>query len=253
MNIEPEPASPRRQPKQELGNGIKSRVSNRTNSGKRSGNQAASSSPGPSKAGSTTTPSASGTPRTGSSGAGRTPQTKRRELTLNHGEKNSPSGSPRPREVNGKPHLAASTSAPGSSTASPHTRKPTQTRPKTEPEDSSRKSSNSSQDSGIGRETKSSRQDRIKARTTKNNPIIRTISPDTVEVEVPFRKKFEELCDVKNVELGIVKVPPELLEDLIHKGDIENYYDIEAVPVARLVFFHIKFIYKMGRFILGCT
>ena len=59
------------------------------------------------------------------------------------------------------------------------------------------------------------------------------MSPEAVDIEVSHRKKFEELCDVKNVELGIVKVPRELLNDLIHQGDIESYYDVEAVPVAR--------------------
>ena len=67
----------------------------------------------------------------------------------------------------------------------------------------------------------------------RTNPIIRTTSPETVELEVSNRKKFGELCDVKNVEMGIVKVPPQLLDDLIHKGNIESYYDVEAIPVAR--------------------
>ena len=36
-----------------------------------------------------------------------------------------------------------------------------------------------------------------------------------------------------NVELGMVRVPSELLVDLIHHGDIQHYYDVDAVPVAR--------------------
>jgi len=57
---------------------------------------------------------------------------------------------------------------------------------------------------------------------------------------VSNRKKFEELCDVKNVEMGIVKVPPELLNDLIHNGRIENYYDIDPIPVASGLFATVR-------------
>ena len=55
------------------------------------------------------------------------------------------------------------------------------------------------------------------------------------------RRRFEELLKVDgdedqvmgNVELGMVRVPSELLVDLIHHGDIQHYYDVDAVPVAR--------------------
>ena len=70
-----------------------------------------------------------------------------------------------------------------------------------------------------------------------NPPIIRTASPETPwvggESEVGERKKFGELSDVTNIEMGIVKVPRELLDELIHKEPIEKYYTVDEVPVAR--------------------
>jgi len=196
----------------------RTRLTNRTNpASKRNGTQGASPSPGPATRGSPA-------PRTASTGPGRTPQTKRRELSLTQAEKNSPTGSPRTRDA-AKP-------------AAPRKQAPSRQKPdEANPAESCRKSSNSSQDSGIGRDIRPAggRQDRTRpavAKAKNNNPIIRTTSPETVEIEVSNRKKFEELCDVANVELGIVKVPAELLDDLIHQGAIENYYDVEAVPVA---------------------
>ena len=62
---------------------------------------------------------------------------------------------------------------------------------------------------------------------------MRTVSPETADVEVSNRKKFEELCDVKNVELGIVKVPEEVLDELIHKEKLDKFYTVDEVPVAR--------------------
>lgn len=82
---------------------------------------------------------------------------------------------------------------------------------------------------------------RENARTRNNNrrnnpPTIRTASPETPwvgESEVGERKKFGELSDVTNIEMGIVKVPRELLDELIHKEPIEKYYTVDEVPVAR--------------------
>ena len=165
--------------------------------------------------------------RTGSvpsTGAGRTPQTKRRELSLTAVEKNSPTGSPRNVNVRKSGTIVKS--------------KSDNREVNTNNEESSRKSSNSSQDSGIGRESKLSRGDRTRSgqnltKSIKNTPIIRTSSPDRVDQEVSNRKRFEELCDIKNIELGMVKVPPDILEDLINKDNIEKFYEIDEIPVAR--------------------
>lgn len=162
--------------------------------------------------------------RAGSTGAGRTPQTKRRELSLTSGEKNSPNGSPR--NINVRKPGTVIKSKSDNREVNPNN------------EESSRKSSNSSQDSGIGRESKLSRGDRTRSgqnltKSMKNTPIIRTSSPDRVDLEVSNRKRFEELCDIKNIELGMVKVPPDILEDLINKDNIEKFYEIDEIPVAR--------------------
>ena len=167
-------------------------------------------------------------------GPGRTPQTKRRELSLTTLEKNSPNGSPR---------NVTRTSSSG------NVRKTGTSKTKSDPQrdsnvssnneaESSRKSSNSSQDSGIGRESKLSRADRARSglnltRSLRNPPIIRTTSPERVDSEVSNRKRFEDLCDIKNIELGMVKVPPDILEDLINKEKIEKFYTVDEVPVAR--------------------
>jgi len=214
------------------GRSSSSRINNRTSStGKRTSGSGASPSPGPGRTsvGSSVSPSP---------GPGRTPQTKRRELSLTAVEKNSPTGSPR--NVN-------------KTQASGNIRKQGTIKSKSErevnqnsnSEESSRKSSNSSQDSGIGREPKLSRVDRPRSghsvtKSGRTAPVIRTISPEVVDLEVSNRKKFEELCDLKNIELGIVKVPPELLEDLIHKENIEKYYDVEEVPVASGLFATVR-------------
>lgn len=214
------------------GRSSNSRVNNRTSStGKRTCGSGASPSPGPGRTsvGSSVSPSP---------GPGRTPQTKRRELSLTAVEKNSPTGSPR--NVN-------KTQASGNirKTGTIKSKSEREVNQNSNSEESSRKSSNSSQDSGIGREPKLSRVDRPRSgnsvtKSGRTAPIIRTISPEIVDLEVSNRKKFEELCDLKNIELGIVKVPRELLEDLIHKENIEKYYDVDPVPVASGLFATVR-------------
>lgn len=181
--------------------------------------------------------SPSSTTRTGSlpsSGAGRTPQTKRRELSLTAAEKNSPTGST---GSTGSPRNVNKTQSGGRKSGT-NKNKSDNREVNTNSEESSRKSSNSSQDSGIGRESKLSRGERTRSgqnltKSMKNPPIIRTSSPDRVDIEVSNRKRFEELCDIKNIELGMVKVPPDILEDLINKENIEKFYDVNEIPVAR--------------------
>ena len=211
-------------------NNLRNRITTRTGSGsKRNGTTAVAGSPSPGPARTGGPQSASPASRTG---PGRTPQTKRREFSLSTTEKSSPTGSPRAREP-------PPTAKPSTYTRTKHNRhKPEALQANNNnpsQDDSSRKSSNSSQDSGIGRDVKpnAARSERTRPRGGRQPPVIRTVSPEAVDIEVSHRKKFEELCDVKNVELGIVKVPRELLNDLIHQGDIESYYDVEAVPVAR--------------------
>ena len=178
-------------------------------------------------------------PRT-TSGAGRTPQTKRRELSLSTAEKNSPSGSPRNVTRTSSSGNVVRKSAPTSKTKGDQ-QKNGGSEVSSNNEESSRKSSNSSQDSGIGRESKMIRGERTRSghnltkslRSQPPPPLIRTNSPPRTDIEVSDRKRFEELCDIKNIELGMVKVPPDILEDLINKENIEKFYDVDEVPVAR--------------------
>ena len=163
----------------------------------------------------------------GSPGPGRTPQTKRRELSLTVAatEKNSPTGSPRSRGEEGR-------GGPGRRADTPRRRKGEEKEP-----EGSRKSSNSSQDSGVGRDVREAGREGVPRRPqARRPPAIRTVSPQgQAEREVGERQKFGELSDpsVTDIEMGIVKVPRELLEDLIHKEAIEKYYTVDEVPVAR--------------------
>jgi hypothetical protein len=219
-----------------------------------------------------------------SPGPGRTPQTKRRELSLNQNIDKiataaaTPNGSPRSRDNSSSlshsnnnrasqqppPQQAGRTTRTGGSGAA-------RTRTEQTEETSCRKSSNSSQDSGIGRELRSAvvgaahRADRSSSRSSSaaaqhhNNtsggggssrsrssnssnsssqpPAILTLSPEEVEQEEGVsqtRARLEQLWGKdKMVELGIVRVPGTLLADIFHPGDIHTFYEVDAVPVAR--------------------
>ena len=206
---------------------VRASLSGRASSSRVIQSKVGSKGPGPGSSGSPG-------PRT-SSGAGRTPQTKRRELSLSTAEKNSPSGSPR-----NVTRTSSSGNVVRTKTATSKT-KGDRSEVSSNNEESSRKSSNSSQDSGIGRESKLTRGERTRSgqnltkslRSQPPPPLIRTNSPERTVIEVSDRKRFEELCDIKNIELGMVKVPPDILEDLINKENIEKFYDVDEVPVAR--------------------
>lgn len=182
-------------------------------------------------------------------GPGRTPQTKRRELSLTT-EKNSPSGSPRNTTRGSSPNIAGRKGGGGQ-----NSKNKSETRDgnngSSAGEESSRKSSNSSQDSGIGRDSGRTVRSRGQGgrrtageegqgRRSGRPTSLRTGSPETADVEVSNRKKFEELCDVKNVELGIVKVPEEVLDELIHKEKLEKFYTVDEVPVASGLFATVR-------------
>ena len=179
----------------------------------------------------------------GSPGPGRTPQTKRRELSLTVAatDKNSPTGSPRSRGEEGRGSMRRGGGEP-----------PRRKKPEEKETEGSRKSSNSSQDSGVGREGVKVASRREAGRRQLVN---RGASPEVSEErgekearggreekeergereerEVGERQKFGELSDVTNIEMGIVRVPRELLEELIHLEPIEKYYTVDPVPVAR--------------------
>ena len=217
-----------------------------------------------------------------SPGPGRTPQTKRRELSLNQNIDKiataaaTPNGSPRSRDNSSSLSHSNNNRAsqqPPSQQAGRTTRTggsgAARTRTEQPEETSCRKSSNSSQDSGIGRELRSAvvgaahRADRSSSRSssaaaqhhnnsggssssrsrssnsssTSQPPAILTLSPEEVEQEEGVsqtRARLEQLWGKdKMVELGIVRVPGTLLADIFHPGDIHTFYEVDAVPVAR--------------------
>jgi len=220
-----------------------------------------------------------------SPGPGRTPQTKRRELSLNQNVEKittttTPNGSPRSRDNSSSLAHNNNNRAAAQQQPQPVSRATARTaggsvssRSKAEqPEEAScRKSSNSSQDSGIGREVRAAvgavpRADRSssrsasataqqhnsgRSRSSNNNnnnngsmlPAILTLSPEEVEKEVvsQTRARLEQLWgEDKIVELGIVRVPGTLLADLFHPGDIHTFYEVDAVPVASGLFATVR-------------
>ena len=151
------------------------------------------------------------------SAAGRTPQTKRRELSavtsLSTLDKCSPNGSPR--NVN---RTSTSSSRKTGSLKSKSDQNRDTSLNNDEP--SSKKSSNARNKQGVS-----------KVRSLPQS--LQVTGPEISVTEVSSRSRFEQLCDIKNIELGMVKVPPEILEDLINKDNIERFYDVDELPVAR--------------------
>jgi len=172
-------------------------------------------------------------------GPGRTPQTKRRELTTVTNitaqlDKSSPSGSPR--NVNRTSCGSGSSRKPGSIRS-----KNEQNRDVNSNNEETTRKTLSLHDSKSTR-TKSSGNI---SKSLRNSASARHISPernnvDDLSSEVSSRKRFEELCDIKNIEMGMVKVPPEILEDLINKENIEDHYDVDELPVASGLFATVR-------------
>lgn len=64
-----------------------------------------------------------------------------------------------------------------------------------------------------------------------------TQPPQVVEPKVVIvdevQEKFKQLWKVKTIEQGMVRVPSNMLEDLINKDSIGSIFDLEEKPVAR--------------------
>ncbi len=54
-----------------------------------------------------------------------------------------------------------------------------------------------------------------------------------VPTKVREETKFDGLWDVKTIENGVVRIPTQLLDELISKESIEKFYEVEDKPVAR--------------------
>ena len=157
--------------------------------------------------------------------AGRTPQTKRKELTVG-GQRDSPGGSPR----NTNPR-----------TSTKRTRKSQDHHDNGV--DSSKKNSTTTKPRN-GRNSVPSLSGGRRGSSTNHPPLTVSITPvagsgNTASVplttgeELAEREKFDQLWKVKTVDMGKVRIPPNLLDDLIRKESIEEFYVIEDKPVAR--------------------
>ena len=63
--------------------------------------------------------------------------------------------------------------------------------------------------------------------------IISTNSTVTESTELSQSAKLDELWKDRKIEQGMVRIPTNLLDDLIRKESIENFYIVEDTPVAR--------------------
>ena len=125
--------------------------------------------------------------------AGRTPQTRRKELAL----QNSPVGSPKN----------------SSSKKGPEPRPPP-------PQGQARKNSLKNSQNSLGNRRQP--RNRGLSATTPHSP-----------VKLREETKFDGLWDVKTIRNGCVRISPQLLDDLITKDSIEKFYEVEDNPVAR--------------------
>lgn len=129
--------------------------------------------------------------------AGRTPQTRRKELALQP-QQNSPIGSPK---TNNNVKKNSTTSRKNSLNGS------------------------------CGRPTISSTNRR--QRNARNSATSSSAVKETAAVKLREETKFDGLWDVKTIENGLVRIPTQCLEELITKESIEKFYEVEDKPVAR--------------------
>ena len=142
--------------------------------------------------------SASGGSKKGTSSpigsAGRTPQTRRKELAL----QNSPQGSPKNNSTNAVQKKSNSTTGGNNSV---------------------RKSSSKNNNNN-----KRSRGSRASASGSTTQVPTLKLREET---------KFDGLWDVKTIDNGLIRIPTQCLEELISKEGIEKFYEVEDKPVAR--------------------
>ena len=147
-------------------------------------------------------------PGSGSPGAGRTPQTRRKELALSTSERNSPGGSPR----------NVARNSPSATTK--RARKPAPSEDHST-SNSGRKRANRPSLSGAP------------PFTTVGDAVETAQAVPATTVDDEEQRKFKELWKVKTIEQGMIRVPTGLLQDLIHKDSLETFFDLEEKPVAR--------------------
>ena len=189
----------------------------RNASGRSSGNNGGDRS----KKGPTSSPMSTGT-------AGRTPQTRRKELALPQNQPNSPMGSPKNQnQINNSSTVKKTSTVSNSANSrknslngngsSGHTTSRTTT---------SKTNRRTHRDRGLSTTSTSN----SNSNHTQNNSNSEKNSNRQMQRE---ETKFDGLWDVKSVKDGLVRLPTKCLEELITKESIEKYYEVEDTPVAR--------------------
>lgn len=140
--------------------------------------------------------------------AGRTPQTRRKELALTTvQQQNSPGSSPKTSSSVYKKNSSGPARKISGSKAAQNTNG----------------SSNSRRPRGRG--------------LSANQSSLKVVSdPPVPPLQVKLLReetKFDGLWDVKTIENGLVRIPTQCLEELISEESIEKFYEVEDKPVAR--------------------
>ena len=161
-------------------------------------------------------------------GPGRTPQTRRKELSLQQQPASFDTRSPvsSPRTAN-SPRVSTSTSQQSKKSR----------RSQEEDQLPVRKTSTSS----LTKESNSrsgSRKSPLRSnvQNLRLSPQISLDSEGNDRSSKYFRHektKFDELWDCKTIEHGLIRIPTQRLEDLISKERIEKVYEVDEKPVAR--------------------
>jgi len=183
-------------------------------SGRSSGTNGGSSKKGPSS------PMSTGT-------AGRTPQTRRKELSVPQ-QQNSPMGSPgSPKNQNSTVNKKTSTSSSSSSR-----------------KNSLNGNGNSSSAAGGSTNTRSTTSSNANRRHNRGRGLSTTLSiPKEEKIVKSTREatKFDGLWDVKSVRDGLVRLPTKVLDELVNKGgSIDKYYHVDEIPVASGIFTTVR-------------
>jgi len=160
--------------------------------------------------------------------AGRTPQTRRKELSVPH-QQNSPLGSPKNQNSTVTVNKKTSTSS----------------------NSNSRKNSLNGNGNSVGGSTGNTRpstSSSINRRQNRGRGLSTTSSKDlkpNIKEEKVWNSnreatKFDGLWDVKCVKDGLVRLPTKCLDELVIKDSIDNIYKVEETPVASGIFTTVR-------------
>ena len=138
--------------------------------------------------------------------AGRTPQTRRKELAL----QNSPQGSPKVNNV--KKNSSSTTNTRKNSSAG-------------------LKNNNNNKRSRAGVGTTRALNSTSAVETKTNHE--KVVPPSLPSLKLREETKFDGLWDVKTIDNGLVRIPTQCLEELISRESIEKFYEVEENPVAK--------------------